>query len=266
MDELRRLQQDFYQAVFAGADNGQAQQAVCRHIRETGSLSAAEQFNIYRNSIRGTFVVVLGDIYPVCRRLVGDAFFDAMAQVYIAGAESCSPDVGDYGADFSEFIAGFEPAQELVYLADVARLEWAWHRAFNAPDHAAFDFAALAAAGAEHSERIVFTVNPTLTLLQSDYPVLSIWEANQSQETEQENETVIDLDRGGQRLGVWRHALVMSIQPLDAPQWFFLQAVLDGRMFGDLCEEFVRQFTDADPGQVLATLLELGSLTGFRLD
>ncbi len=261
-DELRRLQQDFYNAVFADARDDRALQAVCRHIRETGRLTAAEQFSIYRHSIRGTFVVALGEIYPVCRRLVGEQFFDAMAQVYVGGARSCSPDIGDYGADFSEFIACFEPAKELVYLADVAAVEWAWHTAFNAPDHPPFDFATLAAVDADNSEGLVFEINPTLSLLESDYPVLSIWEANQ-QDADDSRQAPIDLAQGGQRLGVWRHALVMSMQPLDARQWFFLLAAADGRPFAELCRQFVQRF-DADPGQTLAGLLELGCISGLQ--
>ena len=41
-----------------------------------------------------------------------------------------------YGDDFADFIAAFEPAPELPYLADVARLEAARTRAYHAADAA----------------------------------------------------------------------------------------------------------------------------------
>ena len=42
--------------------------------------------------------------------------------------------VNRYGGDFAVFLTGYAPARELVYLADVARLEWAIDQANIAAD------------------------------------------------------------------------------------------------------------------------------------
>jgi len=49
-----------------------------------------------------------------------------------------------YGADFPGFVAAFEPAREIAYLSDVARLEDAWVEAYHAAEAAPLALAALA--------------------------------------------------------------------------------------------------------------------------
>lgn len=100
---------------------------------------------VYRNNYRVGLIDTLAFIYPVCRQLVGEDFFSGLARAFIGGHPSHSGNLHLYGAGFGDFIAGFEHARELPYLADVARLEWRVHRAYYAADAAPVDSAALAA-------------------------------------------------------------------------------------------------------------------------
>ena len=43
------------------------------------------------------------------------------------------PVLAEYGAGFPDFVADYEPARGLPYLADVARLDWALNVAFHSP-------------------------------------------------------------------------------------------------------------------------------------
>ena len=72
--------------------------------------------------------------YPVTRRLVGDDFFRAMARAFVAAQKPRSPVLIHYGADFPAFVEAFEPAREIPYLTDVARLENAWVEAYHAAE------------------------------------------------------------------------------------------------------------------------------------
>ena len=77
-------------------------------------------------------------------RLVGAEFFAGMARAYADAEKPNSPLMFDYGDGFAAFIAGFAPASGLAYLADVARIEAALTRAYNAEDAAAMTLAQLA--------------------------------------------------------------------------------------------------------------------------
>ncbi|MFC6672832.1 hypothetical protein [Marinobacterium aestuariivivens] len=99
------------------------------------------------------------------------------------------------------FVAGFQPAASLPYLADIARLEWACHEVFHAPGNAAVALDALSRMPADDLPGLRFHLGPACRLLASDFPVYRIWQANQA---EVDEPATIDLDRGGETVLVLR--------------------------------------------------------------
>lgn len=255
---LRSLQRGLY----AGLIGKQAQGPWLATLADDGPLTPAEQWAVYRGSVMGGHVKALAEIYPVCERLVGEVFFAAMATPYVRTNPSRSPDLNAYGAGFADFIAAFPPAAGVPYLADVARLEWAWHRAFHGPPPDTLDLAALAAVPAQKRADIVFQLPPCATLITSPYPIQRIWAVNQRDSTEDMH---VDLDAGDVSLLVWRQADAIRIDPLAAAQCALLSAVADGRRFGDVCEQLSATDRTVDVGSVLATCLTRGWLTGFQV-
>lgn len=258
MTSLRDMQRMIRDAVFETGANGPALAAISEHIRAGDDLAPAEHLLIYRRAILGTLVRALGAIHPVCKRLVGDDFFDAMSRVYARQTPSESPDLGDYGASFGDFIAAFEPAAELVYLADVTRLEWRWHRAFHAPDEEAVDIAALAGVAEKDRDRIAFRLPVSAGLLESDYPVQRIWQVNQDDWTGDQS---VDLDAGGARLIVWRQDHEMRIDEPDNAAWLLLEAIEAGQTLGEIGNRAIVQDLDT----VLPRCVQQGWIGGFEL-
>ena len=139
--------------------------------------AAGGRFTIYqRNHVSG-LTAALAKTFPVVQRLVGEAFFAAMAARFIFQSPPRVPMLADYGADLADFIAAFEPAESLPFLADVARLEFARVRAWHAADHGPPQLDGADALAALLPHRI--GLHPSATLIQSDHPVLAIWAANQ---------------------------------------------------------------------------------------
>ncbi len=255
MLDLQRLIRD---AVFEPESDGPALAAAGKQIKPLGGITAAEHLLIYRRAILGTLVRALGAIHPVCKRLVGDEFFDAMSRVYARQTPSTSPDLGDYGESFGAFIADFEPASELVYLADVARLEWAWHRAFHAPDEDGIDITALGRVAPTDTHRLAFRLPRSAHLLVSDYPVQRIWQVNQE---DWSGDQSVDLDAGGVRLIVWRCGHEMRIDEPDAGEWSLLTELAAARTLGEIAA--AATVTDLDA--VLPRCVRNGWIAGFDL-
>ena len=67
----------------------------------------ARRFAVYRNNIAASLIGALAARYPVTQRLVGEAFFRAMAGAFVAEAKPRSPVILHYGADFPDYIARF---------------------------------------------------------------------------------------------------------------------------------------------------------------
>ena len=78
------------------------------------------RFAVYRNNVQHGLSVALATRFPVIERLVGADFFAATARVFAAQHPPETPVLQDWGEAFPTFLAGFEPAAELPYLADVA--------------------------------------------------------------------------------------------------------------------------------------------------
>src|ERR1700685_1030803 len=92
------------------------------------------RFAVYRNNVAVSLVNALKSRFPVVEKIVGEEFFAAMARVFVLERPPSTPLLATYGDEFAAFIATFDPARELVYLADVARLEAARTRAYHAAD------------------------------------------------------------------------------------------------------------------------------------
>jgi hypothetical protein len=135
-------------------------------------LAGGARLRVHRETTLGALAGALEATYPVCARLVGPEFFHAAARRFAREVPSRSPDLTDYGAELADWLAAFEPARALPYLPDVARLEWALHRA---------------------------RYTGATALLESPFPIDRIWETNQPGFTGDDR---VSLDEGGAELRV----------------------------------------------------------------
>ncbi|MFO1351468.1 MAG: DNA-binding domain-containing protein [Gammaproteobacteria bacterium] len=236
MSALRELQQRFVEQIFS--DDGDLPE----WIRADG-LASAERLDIYRNNTLVGLTKTLRSLYPVIERLVGEDFFRYAAHRYIHEYPSRSGDLNEYGADFADFLARFEPTAGLVYLPDVARLELAYQQAANAADSAALDFAALAQVAPERYEELRFRLHPTARLLVSPYPILRIWQVNQPNYADDPS---VDLNQGGVKLLLIRRALEVELEPLADGEFALLQALSEPLNFGVACERALESQADFD--------------------
>lgn len=177
------------------------------------SSDPAKRFAVYRNNVVCSLVDGLAAGFPVVQALVGEDFFRAMAAVFVRRAPPRSPVLAHYGEGFAEFIETFGPAGGLRYLPDLARLELAWVRAFNAADAPVLSAAdaAPALACAERAGELRLDCHPSWGLVRSAHPIVSLWQAHQP-----DSEVLlgsIDLDRAEAAL-VLRPVLEVQVTSL----------------------------------------------------
>lgn len=219
----------------------------------------AQRFQIYRNNIFIGLREALAGVYPVINKLVGDEFFQQVAREYIHRYPAGDGNVHEFGAGFPEFLVNFPGAEGLPYLPDVARLEWAYHQTFHAPQAGVLNIQALASLDESASEHLRFQVSYCCRLLSSDYPVLNIWQANQ----EGHEDEIVDLDEGGTQLVVMRSGFDVVFRSLNKAVFALLDALSKNRLFTDACAEAVAIDPDCDIGAMLNDLIAQRLLTGF---
>lgn len=139
--------------------------------------AAPKRFSVYRNNVAVSLTKALEDGFPAVRKLVGDAFFAAMAGEFLRAFPPRSARLMYYGDDFAPFLAGFPPVARLGYLPDVARLEMALRESYHAADASPVAPEALAAMGLEALMGRAVRLAPSLRLVTSDWPIVSIWRA-----------------------------------------------------------------------------------------
>jgi len=141
---------------------------------------ADRRFAVYRNNVAASLIAALAARFPVVERLVGDEFFRGLAHAYALREPPFSPLLIHYGETFPAFIEAFEPARPLPYLGGVARLELARGRAYHAADAVPLARAVFAGLPEGAIGGCSVSLHPSVTIIASDYPVLSIWEVNQA--------------------------------------------------------------------------------------
>ncbi len=223
------------------------------HIR-AGRFPSERYLQIYRNNVFASLTQAMKDVYPVVTRLVSDGFMDYASDALIRNHPPRSGNLHDFGGEFASFLQGFPPARELAYLPDVARLEWAYHRAFHAADaepHAAEHLRAMDPAG--YGE-LHFVLHPSAQLIASDYPTMRIWQTNQPGF---EGDDRIDLRQGGDRLLVIRRQMTVELQALSLGEYALLDGFARDATFAQACEAALAVESEFDLGR---------SLQGFALD
>src|SRR5262245_9426725 len=142
-------------------------------------LEPEARIAIYRHHVLTTLTEVLKAAYPVVCRLVDERFFAYAADCYIRQQPPTGPCLFEYGATFPRFLATFPPCSELVYLPDVAWLEWAMHAAWHAEDAVPLACECLQAVALDDLAGLTFALDPSVSYVRSPWPIDQIWRANQ---------------------------------------------------------------------------------------
>lgn len=170
---LPELQSAFAAFLTTGDERGLAAQVV------GDTIGAEARLRIYRHHVRHSLTTVLAASFPTVQALVGVEFFAGMARGFLESDLPRQPVLSEYGAGFVDFIASFEPARGLPYLADMARLDWALNLAFHADPGATLDAAALGAVAPERLPSLRLPLANGVGLLSAPFPLDRIWAASQ---------------------------------------------------------------------------------------
>lgn len=227
-----------------------------------GRFGAERHLQIYRNNVYASLTGALEAVYPVIARLVGEDCFRGCGYHYLRHAPPTSGNLHDFGEHFPEFLSSFEPVRELAYLPDVARLEWAWHRAFHAADAAALSPYALTQVAPEKYGSLRFALHPSAQLLASDYPVLRIWQSNQP--NADIAEAVVDLNEGGVRLLIARRDITVEIEPLGRGEYALLSAFAQALPFAGAADAAMASEPKFDLAASLQRRVQDQTIVGFN--
>lgn len=211
MAELAALQAEMAQALLSGRFDQIAMRL------SPGPVPAAEALTIHRGTALSGLVNALRISHPTVLALVGGDFFDQAARAFVRYAPPASAWLSGYGEGFAEFLAAYELARGLPYLADVA----------------SFDFAVDAVAAASPGEdgasldlgEALLMLDASLRLIEVDYPADEIRDA-----VAEDEERLARIDTRPQRrtLALWRLPDGTGVRPLSLISAAFIAGMLAG--------------------------------------
>jgi hypothetical protein len=218
------------------------------------------RLQIYRNNIFIKHTATLKIVYPAIVKLVGENFFNYAADSYINAYLANSHSLNDFGQHFADFLATFPAAAHLLYLPDVARLEWCSHQVYHAADHPLLDVTQLQTIPAEKQALIKFQLHPAAQLFTSDFPILRIWQMCQKENTD---DAAIDLAEGGIKLLVIRRDYEVLFEPLSDVEFTFLSTFSQQQNFADACANTLAISANFDIAQCLQQNITRGTIVDF---
>ena len=129
---------------------------------------------------RTGLIEVLAAQYPVIRRLAGELSFRIVARRYILSEPPSIPIAPSFGDNFPRFLRSQSNTPSFEYVADIAELEMVRRKARRAADVRPLPAKTLLSLPAEWLEALCITLHPSVGLVQSRFPIVTIWENNQS--------------------------------------------------------------------------------------
>lgn len=223
-------------------------------------LAGQPAFAVYRNTVTKACIDALQANFPAVNRLVGDEWMRAAAAVYARKFPPVLPMLLDYGADFADFLACFEPAAGLHYLPAIARLDRCWTESHVAADEEPLDAAGISRFAA--ADACLLRLKPHAAarwIWCEDAPARTIWARNRDAA---QDKSEID----------WRAEGALLTRPRDTVIWCAIDragcAFLDCCAAGGTMAEAVQTALDADgeadlPHLTIA-LLEAGAFSSIE--
>jgi hypothetical protein len=248
-----QLQRSFAEAILS------SDAPIPASVRAASGSAYASRFGVYRNNVIAGLINAIAARYPVVRKLLWDDAFNRAAHLYVTSEPPRSPVMLEYGDSFPQFLRNIGQCAASDYLADVAELEAARTRAYHAADDKPLPRNAFAALAPEDLPGLRVTLHPSVTLLQSRFPAVSIWEAHW-----QDNDNAVSLWKPECALVARPHGQV-EVRAISAGAHAFMAALAEHHTIGTAIAQGMASVPDFDLAECLGALIAADIAVGLEL-
>ncbi len=183
----------------------------------------------------------LAAAFPTLSQLLGEAGFAALARAFWRASPPARGDLAQWGEALPAFIAADPQLAGEPYLADVASLDWAVHRAELAGDGADSP-TGLDLLSSIDPAGLWLWLAPGTAVVCSPHPVATVWAAHRSSAADRFDPVRLAFASSRAECAViWRAGFRAQAAACPAPAAAFTQAVLAGQSLG-------QALAGADPG------------------
>lgn len=246
---LADLQARLQANVLSGDD------AALLDVRDGPGLSAQRRLGIYHHAYRARLLETMRDTFGHTWRYLGDEWFDRLASAFIEQHPSAHANLRWYGEAWPAWLDGARLVQMGAgvhpEVAELARLDWALRRAFDAADASVLTAAALAAMPVDEWTQAPLQAHASVALVVLQCNTLVLWHALDQDE---DVPAVMPLPQPVTVL-VWRTDERPHFRSVCEPEAQALTRLLLGRSFADICEALSDQAREGEDAAVAAAKL-----------
>lgn len=214
-----------------------------------------QRINAYQNNYSGGLIEALKIAYPQVLSLVGDEFFQQLANNYVSHHHMGKENFQQYGDHFSQHIAGLvtenRTFEKVPYLADVAKSDWAIYLSYYAAKRSVFNFSGFSQLDNNTQQKAKLLLADDIHFVYSQWPLSHFWQFYQKSSQSFE----LNAPKTVLKFIVHRLEHKPQIEQLSEPQHLVLQAIIRGFSIEHLPES---------SAEYLPEFIANGWITGYR--
>lgn len=192
------------------------------------TISYNDRIGVYKNNVIGGLCDYLRKLHILLEILVGKEFLITMARQFITLNPPTHGCLHYYGKDFASFIENCPNTNSFPYLADIARLDFAYHNAYYAKNVPSLNSEDLTKISGQNLSNLVLRLRPCVSIISSCYPLSTLRNfcLNSS------SEPIPELSPGFYPVLITRILNDIILHELNTDEHFFLRCIEEGLCLG----------------------------------
>lgn len=239
------------------------------HNKELGSVSEdiessslQDSMMVYRRHVWFTLINTLKIHYESVLNLLGHELFLKIAQEYVSKYPSQTPDLELYGFEFPEFLKNNQYIPK--YASDLANIDISYVKASIAQDFEINTIKEFQNIRQDDYENIVFSVNPTNIICNSEYDVINYFEYIKST---QKGKDIPNIGKKDNIIIVSRNSHNNIHHKIISPlELGFLQECKKGEKFINIFEKLYKTDKEFDLQKTLINMIENQFIIRFTIN
>lgn len=232
-------------------------------LNPQGGEAGVNRISVYQGGYTARTQDAIKQVYEALCHVIGARKTVELAQAYASKFPSQDYNLNFYGRHLPEFLESYPLSRELPFLVDLAKLEWKVCHAFHSFEQEPLDSKKLASLSADDWDNFVLKFQPSVDVIQSEWPILDIWQVRHTAV----EEINVNLVNRPQSMLIFRRGLQVHCELIDDRQSKLLSGLLAGGTLSSVCEKVAMEFDDELPpiSEWFSSWMSNGLIIGFDL-
>lgn len=219
--------------------------------RFSGAQNAYQhRIGVYQNNVFAAIQDYMAEVFPATQGVLGADYFKQLVQIFIQQQPPSQGNINLYGQHLSDLLDNFAALDSLPYLSALMEYEWTLHEAYFASNAGGID---PAAQSQDELLRLPITLNKSISLLHSDYPVYQI---HRQSLPAYEGEVNIDLSESQDRLLIYKSGYEVKTEVLNEEQYAVFDSIKNNNNLLQSIEALQGSISAETMSSTLALVLE----------